>query len=81
MSQPRITLFDAVREFMGIVHAHASRLLDECSDETPVTVTIAGYEVPMTLGTLKRMDRAYMQAHADKWAKSDHKQKTGLFSR
>ena len=75
-----ITLFDAVQEFMGQIHASAGRILDEGADDDAVTVTVCGYPVEMTLATLKRLDRAYMHAHEAKLARSERKHRGGLLA-
>ncbi len=80
MTKPeRVTLFEAVQEFMGQIHARAGRMLDEGADDAPVAVTVCGYAVEMKLATLKRLDRAYLQAHEAKLARSERKHRGGLF--
>lgn len=74
----RISLFDAVRAFMGPLAAEGCQVIDEGHPDMPVIISFGPCTVEMTLADLKRLDRAYMQAHDDKIKRSERKYRGGL---
>lgn len=72
------TLYDAMAGFLGPLSADYARIIDEGSDDMPVTVSLGGYEHQTTLETIKRMDRAYAHAFEVKCKRDATKSKGSL---
>ncbi len=72
------TLFEAVRDFLGPLHAGYSRLIDEWDPETPVTINIGGYKHETTLATIKKLDHAYHAAFEAKQKRLQRKSRGTL---
>ena len=76
---PALTLFEAVRNFLGPLEAHYARIIEEGSPDMPVTISLGNYEYKTTLADIKALDRAYAKAFDDKMKRADRKSKGGLF--
>jgi hypothetical protein len=74
----RPTLFEAVRDLLGPIMAEGCRVIDEGSDDMPVTITFGPCEAELTLADLKKLDRAYQQALHEKEQRAERKAKGGL---
>lgn len=73
MSDKAPTLYNAIAGFLGPLSADYARIIDEGSDDMPVTVSLGGYHHKTTLKTIKEMDRAYAAAFEAKCARDAKK--------
>lgn len=82
MSDKPKSLYDAVAAFLGPLSADYARIIDEGHDDTPVTVSLGGYDHETTLAVIKQLDRAYAAAFEDRCNRSakraERKAKGGL---
>jgi len=76
MSEKAPTLYDAIAGFLGPLAAEYGRIIDEGSDDMPVTISLGNYPHKTTLKTIKEMDRAYYAAFEAK-CKRDAKKAKG----
>lgn len=74
----RITLFEAVRNFLGPIMAEAAMAVTDGPDDAPVTVEFGPYRIEMTLADLKKLDRAYAQAFEEKERMAERRAKGSL---
>lgn len=70
------TLYEAVEGFLGPLMAEYCRLIEEGSDDAPVTIMIGNYPHKTTLKAIKDLDRAHRAAFEAK-CKRDEKRSRG----
>lgn len=67
------TLYEAIEALLGPLSAEYGRLIDEARPETPVTISLDGYEHKTTMSVLQDLDRAHGAAFDAKQARRARK--------
>lgn len=74
-----MTMFDALHAFLGPMHAHYGRLIDEWAHDAPVTIIFGsggddgGYKYKTTMGAIQDLDRAHQAAFEAREARAAKK--------
>ena len=72
------TLYDAIAGFLGPLAAEYARIIDEGSEDMPVTISLGGHVHETTLKVIKDLDLAHAAAFDAKCDRAARKAKGSL---
>lgn len=78
MSEKAMTLYDAIQNFLGPMHAEYCRIITDSPPDTEVTILLGGYEYKTTMDDIQKLDRAYARAFDIKCKRDENKAKGTL---